>query len=283
MRFPAAALLLVASITLPPPWANAAEAAAVSPASRHEPDYSAWQKLLSRYLDTAAADGVHRFRYGAVTPGDKEALAACLAALQTTMVSALPSDAQRAFWINLYNAQTVSSVLRAYPIKSIRDIKTPGSNAQGPWDAKAMKVEGRDLSLNDIENGILRKQWHDNRIHFALNCASLGCPDLSPRAFTAANLEAQLRKGAREFLRSKRGAEFMEAQGNVSVTGPGLAVLRLSSIFEWYKEDFGKDDAEVLQTLGRLVEAGAGPGAGKRFREYKGKIEYQYDWSLNGG
>ncbi|HKP95159.1 MAG TPA: DUF547 domain-containing protein, partial [Fibrobacteria bacterium] len=136
----------------------------------------------------------------------------------------------------------------------------------GPWDARRFKVEGRELSLDDIENGILRARWKDNRVHFALNCASLGCPDLSARAFTAANLDTLLEQGARAYLRSPRGASF---------TGDNLT---LSSIFAWYRDDFGKTDRELLETLSRYAPA----DKGKRLREYSGKIAYRYDWRLNG-
>lgn len=260
-----AASLSPASATSIAPMKTLAETA-----RPHGPSHAVWQTLLARYLDTAASDRVNRFRYSAVTPEDKALLAAYLDSLQAARPSALKDAERRAFWINLYNAETVSAVLRAHsashPIQSIRDIRIPGSASPGPWDAKLLKVEGRGLSLNDIENGILRKEWRDFRIHFALNCASLGCPNLSPLAYAAANLEARLDEGARDFLRSRRGAEF---KGDA---------LYLSSIFDWYKGDFGKTDRKMLETLARF----ATPEMGARLRAYTGRIEYRYDWNLNG-
>ena len=232
----------------------------------NEPSHAAWQTLLTRYLDTTAADGVFRFRYSSVLAADKAALEAYLDGLQQVKPATLEESARRAYWINLYNAETVAAVLKAYPIKSIRDIRMQGMSAAGPWDAKLLKVEGMDLSLNDIENLILRRNWADNRIHFALNCASIGCPNLSPRVFTGANLETQLEQGAQAYLRSPRGAVF---KGNL---------LILSSIFDWYKVDFGKTDKEMLETLGLFTT----PETAKRLKEHKGRIEYQYDWKLNG-
>ena len=257
-----ALLLLSVIFTL-----SAAQAAAPkSPSPAKEPSHAAWQTLLTRYLDTNAADGVNRFRYSSVTAADKAALDAYLDALQKAKPALLEESARRAFWINLYNAQTVAAVLKAFPIKSIRDIRMQGMSSPGPWDAKLLKVEGMELSLNDIENLILRRNWADNRIHFALNCASIGCPDLSPRVFTGANLEAQLEQGARAFLGSPRGMAF---KGNLLV---------LSSVFDWYRVDFGKTDKEVLETLGLFTS----PETAKRLKEHKGRIEYQYDWNLNG-
>lgn len=245
---------------------SAIAARAPDAAKAKEPSHAAWQTLLTRYLDTAAADGVFRFRYSSVVAADKASLAAYLDDMQKVKPATLEESARRAFWINLYNAETVAAVLRAYPIKSIRDIRMQGMSSPGPWDAKLLKVEGMDLSLNDIENLILRRNWADNRVHFALNCASIGCPNLSPRVFTGANLETQLEQGARAFLRSPRGAAFK-----------GIT-LHLSSIFDWYKMDFGKTDKEMLETLGLFTT----PETAKRLKAYVGKIEYQYDWNLNG-
>jgi hypothetical protein len=243
-----------------------ASAQAVQATAAKEPSHAAWQALLTRYLDTTAADGVFRFRYSSVLAADKAALDAYLDGLQKAKPATLEVSARRAFWINLYNAETVAAVLKAYPIKSIRDIRMQGMSSPGPWDAKLLKVEGLELSLNDIENLILRRNWADNRIHFALNCASIGCPNLSPRAFTGANLETQLEQGARAFLRSPRGIAF---NGNL---------LILSSLFEWYRVDFGRTDKEMLETLGLFTT----PETGKRLKAYVGRIEYQYDWNLNG-
>jgi hypothetical protein len=228
-------------------------------------DYAPWQGFLARYLDKGAPDGITRLRYAQVTPEDRRALAAFLGTMQAEKVSALGRDGQRAFWINLYNARTVAAVLDHYPIKSILDINIAGSPKKGPWDAKLLQVEGRSLSLNDIETGILRAEWKDPRIHFALNCASLGCPDLASEAFTPANTEALLEAGARKFIGSARGASF---------TG---GALKLSSLFDWYKSDFGKTDREVLEFLARY----APPAKAKQLREYQGKISYDYDWNLN--
>ena len=224
----------------------------------------AWQAFLHKYLDTASSDGIHRIRYAAVTEPDRKALSAYLQGLQSEKLSALARDRQRAFWINLYNARTLAVVLEKFPVKSIVDVKLPGS-PNGPWDAKLLHVEGRDLSLNEIENSILRPGWKDPRIHFALNCASLGCPDLAGEAFTAENSERLLEEGARAFIASPRGAEF---SGDT---------LRLSSIFDWYKTDFGKSPGDLLAWLA----SHAPKEKAARLKAHTGKIIYRYDWALN--
>lgn len=227
-----------------------------------------WQGFLTRYVDTSHADGVNRVRYAAVTPADKAALEAWLKGQQAAKPSALQPKARLAYWVNLYNAQTAASVLAAWPVKSILDIQSPGSSAQGPWKAKLLEVEGRPLSLDDVENAILRPAFKDPRIHFALNCASLGCPELAPQAFTAANADGLMDRAARAFLDSPHGVGPAGAKGQP---------LRLSSLFDWYKGDFGKTDREVLDRLAGM----AGPATAARLRSHSGPLQYHYDWSLN--
>src|SRR5690606_26452071 len=107
---------------------------------------------LAAYLDTTWADGIHRVRYGRVPKPNRAALENYVASLQSEAVSALNRREQLAYWINLYNAMTVAVVLKAYPVATILDIKYPDiPPGKGPWDARIMKVEGSELSLNDIE------------------------------------------------------------------------------------------------------------------------------------
>ncbi|MGH2576750.1 MAG: DUF547 domain-containing protein [Actinomycetota bacterium] len=151
-------------------------------------DHSPWQRLLDGYLDTRHPSGVHRFAYAAVRSADRAVLRAYLAALQGLDPRRYSRPEQEAYWINLYNALTVDLVLAHYPVKSIREIGG-GWLVRGPWDDAIAKVAGRALSLNDIEHGVLRPIWRDPRIHYAVNCASIGCPNLAGRAYTRENLE----------------------------------------------------------------------------------------------
>jgi hypothetical protein len=188
-----------------------------------------------------------------------------MASLEAARVSALAPAEQFAYWINLYNAGTVQLILDSYPVKSIRDIKPGGLFSSGPWDAKLFTVEGEALSLNDIEHRILRPIWKDPRIHYVVNCASFSCPNLQGAAFTAENLEALLDQSARSYVNSSRG---------VALSGNRLT---LSSIYDWYGYDFGRNEAEVLAHLRRY----AGPELASQLAAFKGRINYRYDWSLN--
>jgi Protein of unknown function, DUF547 len=237
----------------------------INQAKSHSFENLSWQRFLTKYIDTTSSDGVFRVRYTEVISKDKENLRTCLSNWQKTLVSSLPKPEQQAFWINLYNAQTVATVLDHYPLKSIREIKLAGSTATGPWDTKLITIEGKRLSLNDIENGILRVQWKDNRIHFALNCASMGCPNLSTQVFTAQNMESQLAALARDFLKSTRALSLVEGK------------LQLSSIFDWYRSDFGGTEKTVLAFIMKYGP----PETVNRLANWNGKIEYIYDWDLN--
>jgi len=172
---------------------------------------------------------------------------------------------QMAFWINLYNAVTVKVVLDHPDERSIRAMGG-GFFSRGPWSDKLITVAGEELTLDDIEHRIMRPIWEDRRIHFALNCASKGCPELAARAYTAKYLPAMLDASEESYLGSKRAVMF-----DVNKE------LVLSSIFDWYAADFAPDERSLL---GYLADHSEGVIAG-RLRAYRGPIRYQYDWSLN--
>lgn len=228
-------------------------------------DHSPWGAFLSRYVRPGAG-GVNLVNYAGVSPGDRQALKGYIATLEAARPTGMTRDAAMAYWINLYNAKTVDIVLDNYPVPSIRKIGG-GFFSPGPWDDKVVTVEGRALSLNDIEHGILRPIWGDPRIHYAVNCASIGCPDLMTQPFTAANLAGMLDRAARGYINHPRGAQ---------VQGGRLVV---SSIFDWYKADFGGTDAGVIAHLRRYA---TGPLAAA-LDGVSAIADDRYDWALNEG
>jgi hypothetical protein len=234
------------------------------PASRTTVDHAAWDAFLRRHVQRGA-DGIHRLPYGAIGAADRAALEAYLARLQATPVSALARAEQRALWINFYNAATVQVVLRHYPVASIRDIDlSPGLFARGPWGARLWTVEGEKLSLDDIEHRILRPLWRDPRTHYALNCASLGCPNLAARAYTAAALEAMLDEGARAFVNHPRGASVEDGR------------LAVSSLYDWFADDFGGDRGVLAH-----LKAHAAPPLAAALAKIDAIDDDAYDWALN--
>ena len=238
---------------------------AQDPGSTETVDHGVWQRILGTYL-APGADRVNRFAYAGLGPADGRALDGYIAGLAATPVSALARPEQRAYWINLYNALTVQVVLDHYPVASIHDIAiSPGLFAIGPWDKKLIEVEGVAVSLNDIEHRILRPIWRDPRVHYALNCASIGCPDLQATAFTAANAEALLEAAARAYVNHPRGARVEDG------------TLTVSSIYAWFREDFGDTEAGVIAHLKRY----AGPELAKALETVTDIEDYEYDWVLN--
>jgi hypothetical protein len=227
-------------------------------------DHAAWGAFLTKYLDVRKGDA-NRVAYGAVTASDKAALEGYLATLAATPISRARRDEQFAYWLNLYNALTVKVILDHYPVASIRDIDISGLFANGPWGAEVISVEGRALSLDDIEHRILRPIWGDPRIHYGVNCASIGCPDLLPQPFTAANVGAMLDRAARDFVNSPRG---------VSVQGEAI---RVSKIYSWFAHDFGDSEAGVLAHLKTYAE----PGLAATLARVNALDGAFYDWSLN--
>lgn len=228
-------------------------------------DHSAWQQFLDDHLQMVS-DGITRLDYAAVGSRGHEVLLRYLGMLQRSPILSMSRDQQRAYWINLYNAGTVSVILEHYPVASIQDIDiSPGWFSDGPWGKKLFKIAGQDVTLNDIEHRILRPIWQDPRLHYALNCASIGCPNLQQRAFSAENSEQLLDQAAISFINHKRGANVIKGK------------LELSSIYRWFKADFGGADGAVIDHLKRFAH----PALSAKLREVDEIDDHQYDWSLN--
>ncbi len=234
--------------------------------SKAEIEHSDWSAFLERYL-SQDEQGVALVDYGAVTSADRDALGDYIQRLSNIEIGAHNKDVQLAYWVNVYNALTVQVVLDKYPVASIRDIKiSPGLFALGPWDKALITIDGEPITLNDIEHRILRPIWRDPRLHYVLNCASIGCPNLGSAAYSAGAVEDQLDAAARAYVNSDRGV-WVE-NGQISV----------SRIYDWFVEDFGGTEQAVLEHLSVYAR----PDLRGRLSSI-GRISGQhYDWSLNG-
>lgn len=235
-----------------------------APTDHRTIDHAAWDRFLGAHLDARHPSGINRLDYARVSPEDRRGLEAYLQRLQTAPISTYNRTEQLAYWINLYNAATVKLVLDRYPVASIRQIKS-GFLSSGPWDDKLLAVEGERLSLNDIEHRILRPGWRDPRIHYAVNCASLGCPNLAPVAYTAENVDRLLTEGAVAYVNHPRGAELRKGR------------LHVSSIYEWFQDDFGGSRAGVLRHLRQYARG----ELARALETYDGPLSDGYDWALN--
>lgn len=236
------------------------------PDSMHHIDHGEWDGFLTRNL-RIGPDGVHRIAYGAVSEHDRAVLAGYLQRLGRVPISTYARAEQAAFWINLYNALTVEVVLDNYPIGSIRDIgATPGEGGStGVFDQKLIEVEGEPLSLNDIANRILRPIWHDPRIHYALSCAAVSCPNLQPEPFEGDRLEQQLSKAAMTYINDPRCIQIDRQQ------------LGLSSLYRWYRDDFGGSDRAIINHLMAYAE----PRLAMILQHFDQISDDGFDWRLN--
>jgi hypothetical protein len=223
-------------------------------------NHDAWDKLLVTYA-RAADDGINRIDYNGIKTKAAADLKAYVKALESVKISEYPRDEQFAYWVNLYNAATVQAIVDNYPLASIKDI---GLLGQGPWKDKFLKVEGKALSLDDIEHGILRPIWKDVRIHYAVNCASIGCPNLALKAYRAESLEPMLEEAARAYINHPRGFDRINGE------------LVASNIFEWYQSDWGSE-ADVLAHARKYASG----QTAALLKEAKTIDSYDYDWSLN--
>lgn len=263
-RLPSIAALAFAVLALPAqafpePWAFWQQS---DPTSEAVVDHQPWQAFLDRYV-AANSVGITLVAYGDVDAESYDALQDYVASLAQLDPRTLNSTEQFAYWLNLYNALTVRVVLDNPDKGSIRRMGK-GLFSFGPWDDKLISVAGEPVTLNDIEHRILRPIWRDHRIHYAVNCASLSCPNLSEVAFTAANLEAQLAQAERAYVTHERGVSLADGK------------LVLSSIYDWYLDDFAPSEEALLAHL-----AERHPALADELRAYSGRVRYEYDWSPN--
>lgn len=218
-----------------------------NPGTPPAPSHETWDQLLQQYVSAAGKVNYAGFKK------DKARLESYLDVLQKHPPQESWSRSEKmAYWINAYNAFTIKLIVDNYPISSI--MKLDGGKT---WDVKRISIGGKNYSLNNIENDILRSQFKDARIHFAVNCAAKSCPPLLNRAWTAANLESNFEKQARAFI------------NNANFNKISAKEVEVSKIFEWYAADFGN----LIAYLNKYSNTKINTNAKIKFREY--------DWNLN--
>ena len=222
-----------------------------------------YAEFLSRHV-VESPDGINRVRYGA-GQADKALIQRYVAQLEATPISTYSAPEQFAYWVNLYNAGTLKMIVEHYPLDSITDVPMGGFLDFGPWKEKQFTVEGEEMSLDDVEHRVLRPIWKDARIHYAVNCAALGCPNLQNEPFTAANADALMARGATAFVNHPRGVRVDDGD------------LIVSSIYTWFEDDFIADAGGIVPHL-RKHAAGDAASALSGFDE---PDDDEYDWGLN--
>lgn len=239
-------------------------------------DHSSWDNILNKHVTMTNGGKASVVNYAGMQ-NDKAKLASYLDATSKVSQSAFnqwSKDEQLAFLINVYNAGTVDLVLTKYPnIKSIKDI---GGMFGSPWKQNFIPLLGKTRSLDDIEHNLIRgsKRYNDPRIHFAVNCASIGCPALLDDAFTGKKLDKQLEQVTSRFLADSSRNRL---KGNT---------LEISPIFKWYKEDFAtnwRGTNDLAGFVGRYSQSlGLNNAQAAALKQGKIKISYtNYNWNIN--
>ena len=282
----AAGLLGTANVAIGQPGTRA------SPPVDH--DHRDWSGLLTRHVVLSEGGSASAVNYAAFM-NDRPTLRRYLTALSGLSradFDAISAARQKAFLINAYNAFTIELILTRYP--DLRSIKDLGTLFTSPWRRPWIPLFGTTVSLDDIEHGMLRARgrYDDPRIHFAVNCASVGCPMLRETAYVADGLDAQLDQQTERFLRDRARNRWNPAAGR----------LELSKIFDWYGEDFALGHRGI-DTLRGFVARHADlladtPADRERLRHVEGRRDQggsgrtgpqasyaitflDYDWSLN--
>ncbi|SDX62506.1 DUF547 domain-containing protein [Hymenobacter psychrophilus] len=232
----------------------------LNPTSQDGPtlDHSAWDGLLKKYVDDQGMVNYKGFRQ------DSAALNSYLKTLSDNLpAKKSPADEKLAYWINAYNAFTVQRIIRAYPVKSIKDLGGDKIFVDTVWDQDFISLGGKRYTLNDIEHRIIRKQFDDNRIHYALVCAAMSCPRLRNEAFVGRTVQEQLAEQGRDFINNPQKNDLTPA-----------GQPTLSAIYSFYPKDFEKNGSTSIQdAVNRYAKQKIDPNA---------KISYkEYNWSLN--
>ena len=247
-------------------------------AQNFDHQHATWTALLKKHVVVLDGGKTTQVRYAGMA-ADRAALQrylASLSAVNAATFDAFTKPQQMAFLINAYNAYTVELILTRYP--KLASIKELGSLLQSPWKKEFVPLLGKTMSLDGIEHDTLRTRgrFDEPRVHFAVNCASIGCPALREEAFVAERLEAQLEEQARRFM-SDRSRNRWNADKQR---------LEVSKIFDWYGEDFRlghKGISSLAAFCARYADQLAdAPADRELIRAMTGKVAFlDYDWKLN--
>lgn len=237
-------------------------------AQTFDQSHAAWNALLKKNVVLISGGKASQFRYAemAKEKGALKAYLDSLSAVNEQDFNSWNKNQRMAFLINAYNAFTVQLIVENYPVKSIKDI---GGVFDNRWKRKFFNLFGHPSYLDQIEHEMLRKPgaYNEPRVHFAVNCASIGCPMLREEAYVAERLDAQLSQQAERFLSDR--------SRNRAVAGK----LEVSKIFDWFKEDFGQRE-QWFAKYARLLSDD--PPQQKLVAEGKAALSFlEYDWTLN--
>jgi hypothetical protein len=233
-----------------------------------------WTSLLEKYTSTKGQSTAVKYKEWKAQINNLNSYLKSVEEVSKSDFKRFTKPEQLSFLINAYNAFTVKLILDNYPTQSIKEIKT-GFNlkclsGKCPWQKKFFKMFGEEQNLDTIEHQFIRAQFNEPRIHFALVCASIGCPALRREAFTPEKLENQLNDASIQFLTDRTKNQYLVEK----------QTLELSSIFKWYGDDFVKKFGSLEAFIADKITSN--PNHQQLIRSKKVPIKFlEYDWSLN--
>jgi len=211
--------------------------------------YSTWEMLLRTSVDKKGNVDYKRIRK------NKNIFNSVIHTFSTTVIDETWSNSEKiAFWINVYNAFTIKLIIDNYPVSSIKEIKKP-------WNIEFFSIGGLAMSLGYVEHQILRKQFSEPRIHFAINCASKSCPKLVHKPYTSKNLNSLLEKQTREYINNSTLNKITKSD------------YKLSKIFSWFAKDFKKSKGSIKKFINTYSTI--------KINNQINKGYIKYNWDLN--
>ena len=236
-----------------------------NPLSQAVISHDEWQEFLSTCV-TTNPEGINLVDYPNLTEANLETLKHYVTRMSQININNYNRNEQLAFWLNLYNALIVKIVADYYPVETVQEVNiSPGLFSVGPWGANLVTIAGTQLSLDDIQNRIIRAIWNDPRTHYALNDGTIGGANLSKQAFKGATIDSQLNQAASEYINSLRG---------IQVIGGKLIVSR---IYDWYLNDFGGNELDLIAHLSHY----ANEPLRHNLQHLSTINSYIYNWHLN--
>ncbi len=234
------------------------------PTIKFDHEHKLWTNELKKYVTDSGSNSTVNYKSWKLKTKPLEIYLQSLSNMNEAYFKRTTKQRQIAFLINAYNAFTVKLILDNYPVPSIKKI---GGFFQNPWKLDFISLFNKKVSLDHIEHKLLRKNYTEPRIHFAVNCASIGCPKLRPEAFTGEKLNEQLASQKKVFLQDKT-RNYVDKKNSALV---------VSKIFDWFEEDFTKNSSTVIKFVWEDLT-----GTPLKSKSSDWKLKYTpYNWDIN--
>lgn len=236
-----------------------------NPLSKEVISHQPWQTFLNRRIVTNE-ENINLVDYAHMTQTDLNLLKDYLKSMSEININNYNRSEQLAYWINVYNALTVQIIANYYPVTTVQEINiSPGLFSIGPWGANLITIKDTPLTIDDINNRIIRAIWNDPRTHYAVNNGTIGAPNLSRKIYQGKLLEEQLNQAASNYINSLRGVNVIEGK------------LIISKLYDWYQEDFGGTKQDVIFHLLQFAKE----PLQSQLKHINTIDSYIYNWHIN--